>query len=167
MFNSLGLPHDRNSIDTKPGDGLKYIMLPHITNLHNIAWSPGSRNRMERLGARKDCLRDYTGSKNFDVYAFDNSYYHSLPGREWTAKAQCEVYLRDKDANVVTLYDICRNLQCETPQDDTYYFTAPALDGTSFILVRYCSYKFIDFFIFKNSLRPWQRISQRRMRTRY
>jgi len=135
LFNSLGLLHDVDSIDTKPGDGLKYIMSsPYHTKKRIIEWSQGSRNKIKGLWERKKCLRDSIRSESVDAYVIDNLRYHNLLGREWTAKAQCEVFLRDKDANVVTLHDICRILQCETPHD-TYYFAGPALDGMPFILI--------------------------------
>nr|XP_012220744.1 PREDICTED: A disintegrin and metalloproteinase with thrombospondin motifs 14-like isoform X3 [Linepithema humile] len=90
-------------------------------------WSECSRYIASRLWHTKPCLRDRT--KNLED-VFDHSRYQNLPGREWTAKAQCEVYFRDKDANVVSLLDICKTLECETPHKKGFYLTGPALDGT-------------------------------------
>nr|XP_012224546.1 PREDICTED: A disintegrin and metalloproteinase with thrombospondin motifs 3-like [Linepithema humile] len=104
-----------------------------------IAWSERSRNEIKRVWARRKCLRDHTKPKNLsDAYLFDSFIRYDLPGREWTAKTQCEVYLRDKNANVVTLYDICETLQCEVPYTNTYYFTGPALAGTHCALGMEC-----------------------------
>ncbi|XP_067208400.1 A disintegrin and metalloproteinase with thrombospondin motifs adt-2-like [Linepithema humile] len=128
----LGLTHD---IDLKPGSKYKYVMSEYHRNEILIAWSERSRNEIKKLWERKECFRSYKKPKNLsDAYLFDSSIRYSIPGREATAKAQCEVYLRDKNANVVTLHDICETLQCEVPHTNTYYFTGPALAGT------YCAF---------------------------
>jgi hypothetical protein len=47
-------------------------------------------------------------------------------------------------------HGIYQILQCEIPNKNTYYFTIPALDGTSFlikVIFKYCSFKFIDSFL--------------------
>nr|XP_012216562.1 PREDICTED: A disintegrin and metalloproteinase with thrombospondin motifs 7-like [Linepithema humile] len=123
----LGLKHDTKNA----GDKYEYIMAAYETNQSQIFWSEYSRTNMRWLFSTGywSCLRDHVEPEN-DAYLFENRSYHNLPGREWTAKAQCELFLRDKDANVVTLYDICQNLQCETPHKNTYHFTGPALAGT-------------------------------------
>lgn len=89
-------------------------------------WSDCSREIAEALPRTKDCLLD---ARNRSEPSFDHSRYRDLPGREWTAKRQCELLLRDKDANAVTLYQACQSLQCETPRRSGYYFAGPALDG--------------------------------------
>nr|XP_012235889.1 PREDICTED: A disintegrin and metalloproteinase with thrombospondin motifs 4-like [Linepithema humile] len=85
----------------------------------------------------KPCLRDHTRREIFKD-GLDHSRYHDLPGRDWTAKAQCQLFLRDKDANVVTLHDICQVLQCETPHENGYFFAGAALDGTHCALEKEC-----------------------------
>ncbi|XP_067208402.1 A disintegrin and metalloproteinase with thrombospondin motifs adt-2-like [Linepithema humile] len=128
----LGLTHDLSS---DPGDGYKYIMSEYATNEIQTVWSERSRNEIKNLWKIAFCLRDHVRSENLnDAYVFDNLIRYNLPGRKWTAKTQCEVYLRDKNANVVTLYDICETLQCEVFHTNRYYFTGPALAGT------YCAF---------------------------
>nr|XP_012234871.1 PREDICTED: A disintegrin and metalloproteinase with thrombospondin motifs 3-like [Linepithema humile] len=117
----LGMEHDSNQ-DEK----YQYIMSPR-GHQGQTTWSEHSRDIAEKLWYSEQCLRDYT--KNLED-AYDHSRYYDLPGREWTAKAQCEIYFRDKDANVVSLLDICKTLQCETPRKNEYYYTGPALEGT-------------------------------------
>nr|XP_012220743.1 PREDICTED: A disintegrin and metalloproteinase with thrombospondin motifs 2-like isoform X2 [Linepithema humile] len=121
----LGMEHDSDY--TKPCKTYKYIMSSYQFHQGQIAWSECSRDIASRLWHTKPCLRDRT--KNLED-VFDHSRYQNLPGREWTAKAQCEVYFRDKDANVVSLLDICKTLECETPHKKGFYLTGPALDGT-------------------------------------
>lgn len=63
----------------------------------------------------------------------DHSRFLDTPGRSYTAKKQCEILLRDKDAVMSTsqkLDTICYNLQCKTPHRSGYYHAGPALDGT-------------------------------------
>ncbi|KAL3288422.1 hypothetical protein HHI36_002868, partial [Cryptolaemus montrouzieri] len=63
----------------------------------------------------------------------DHSKFLDHPGQKYTAKQQCEILLRDKDAVVSPsqqLSTICYNLQCKTPHRSGYYFAGPALDGT-------------------------------------
>nr|XP_012224496.1 PREDICTED: A disintegrin and metalloproteinase with thrombospondin motifs 7-like [Linepithema humile] len=124
----LGLDHDT---DSKQKSGHKYVMSKFHSNENHVAWSEKSRNKIKGLWERKECLQNYKKSKSLsDAYLFDSFIRYDLPGREATAKAQCEVYLRDKNANVVTLHDICETLQCEVPHTNAYYFTGPALPGT-------------------------------------
>ncbi|XP_012221054.1 A disintegrin and metalloproteinase with thrombospondin motifs adt-2-like isoform X2 [Linepithema humile] len=120
----LGLKHD-----TIPCGIYEYIMSPAKLYQGQITWSECSRDVAENLWHRKQCLRDYTSSGNFEN-ALNHSRYHDLPGRQWTAKAQCEIFFRDEDANVASLLDICKTLQCETPHKKEYYLTGPALEGT-------------------------------------
>ncbi|XP_067213060.1 A disintegrin and metalloproteinase with thrombospondin motifs adt-2-like isoform X2 [Linepithema humile] len=118
-------------------DAYKYIMSSKQYSQGQITWSECSRGIAEKLWYEKDCLRDQTRPKrlgdtslSLGDTSLDHSRYHDLPGRKWTAKAQCEIYFRDKDANVVSLLDICKTLECETPHDNLYAFTGPALEGT-------------------------------------
>ncbi|XP_067213562.1 A disintegrin and metalloproteinase with thrombospondin motifs adt-2-like [Linepithema humile] len=121
----LGMRHDSDY--TKPCDTYKYIMSSRKFRQGQVTWSECSRNIAEKLWKTKKCLRDRT--KNLEN-AYDHARYKNLPGRQWSAKAQCEIFFRDKDANVVSLLDICQTLQCETPNKKGFYFTGPALEGT-------------------------------------
>nr|XP_012230657.1 PREDICTED: A disintegrin and metalloproteinase with thrombospondin motifs 19-like isoform X2 [Linepithema humile] len=111
-----------------------YLMSENWIKRGQATWSECSRNQIEELD--NECLRNQARSINLDdAYAFYHLRYHDLPGREWTAKAQCELYFRDHDANVVTLHDICHTLECEMPSmksdDKTSYNRIGApLDGT-------------------------------------
>ncbi|XP_067214583.1 A disintegrin and metalloproteinase with thrombospondin motifs adt-2-like isoform X3 [Linepithema humile] len=131
----LGMIHD--SEYEFPCDAYKYIMSSNQYYQGQVIWSECSRGIAEALWYKKDCLRDQTRPKrlgdtslSLGDTSLDHSRYHDLPGRKWTAKAQCEIYFRDKDANVVSLLDICKTLECETPHDNLYVFTGPALEGT-------------------------------------
>ncbi|XP_067213898.1 A disintegrin and metalloproteinase with thrombospondin motifs adt-2-like [Linepithema humile] len=124
----LGMRHDSDY--EIPCDAYKYIMSSDQYSQGQITWSECSRGIAEKLWYEKDCLRDQTKPKRLGDTSLDHSRYHDLPGRKWTAKAQCEIYFRDKDANVVSLFDICKTLECEMPHDNLYAFTGPALEGT-------------------------------------
>ncbi|XP_067204169.1 A disintegrin and metalloproteinase with thrombospondin motifs adt-2-like [Linepithema humile] len=125
----LGMRHDSVLCDYDKG-----IMSPNMGPVGFMGWSWCSRYTAEELWTTPKCLGDRTKSKD----AYDHSRYHDLPGREWTAKAQCEIFFRDKDANVVSLLDICKSLQCETPHKSRHYFTGPALEGTNCALKKEC-----------------------------
>ncbi|XP_067213551.1 A disintegrin and metalloproteinase with thrombospondin motifs adt-2-like isoform X2 [Linepithema humile] len=120
----LGMRHD-----SMPCDIHEYIMSPFKLKRGQITWSECSRGVAENLWHRKKCLRDRTRPANLGD-AYDHSCYDDLPGREWTAKAQCEIFFHDEDANVVSLLDICKTLECESPHYNLHSFTGPALEGT-------------------------------------
>ncbi|XP_012230576.1 A disintegrin and metalloproteinase with thrombospondin motifs adt-2-like [Linepithema humile] len=124
----LGMKHDSNYIN--PCNAYKYIMASEQYPQGQMTWSECSRDIAQKLWYEKDCLRDQTRPKRLGDTSLDHSRYHNLPGRKWTAKAQCEIYFRDKDANVVSLLDICKTLECETPLKNGHYITGPALEGT-------------------------------------
>ncbi|XP_067217200.1 A disintegrin and metalloproteinase with thrombospondin motifs 19-like isoform X2 [Linepithema humile] len=137
--NILGITEDKSYFTPNCADG-QYIMSNLKNFRHQRTWSECSRKTAKELWNTKPCLRDRTRTEDLDVTNdLDHSRYHEVPGREWTAKAQCELYLRDIDANVVTLHDICKILQCEL-----YYkykgnfFAGPALDGTYCALGKEC-----------------------------
>ncbi|XP_012220601.2 A disintegrin and metalloproteinase with thrombospondin motifs adt-2-like [Linepithema humile] len=129
----LGMVHDIEY--AIPCDTYKYIMSSHKLHQGQVTWSKCSRDTAKKLWNEKECLRDRTRQENL---AYDHSIYHDLPGREWTAKAQCEIYYRNKDADAVSLLDICKTLQCDTPQIKGYYFTGPAMEGTTCALGKEC-----------------------------
>lgn len=107
-------------------------MSSHSTRYGQPIWSECNSKNTKYLWNTKRCLRDRTKPVNYynDQSQFDYSPYNTLPGRKWTAKAQCEIFFRDEDANVVSLIDICKALQCETSKENgNSYFTGPALEG--------------------------------------
>nr|XP_012220755.1 PREDICTED: A disintegrin and metalloproteinase with thrombospondin motifs 2-like [Linepithema humile] len=120
----LGMQHDSDYM--LPCDKYKYIMSSFRLHQGQVTWSECSRDTVEKLWTAQKYFKDRTRS----IHEYDHSRYHDLPGREWTAKIQCEIYFRDNDANVVSLLDICKTLQCETPNKKGFYFTGPALEGT-------------------------------------
>lgn len=127
----MGMHHDSYG-NGCPKDG--YIMSASRGTRGETTWSDCSREAAEALPRTKACLLDARNSS--EEPSFDHSRYRDLPGREWTAKRQCELLLRDKDASAVTLYQMCQSLQCETPRRSGYYFAGPALDGTClFVLI--------------------------------
>lgn len=125
LLKSLGMHHDSTG-NTCPKDG--YIMSPSRGINGETAWSECSRDVVQNLPYTKPCLKDRPTSPTSG--RLDHSKFFNLPGREWTAKRQCEVLLRDKDATVATLYKVCESLQCKTLHRNGYYFAGPALDGT-------------------------------------
>nr|XP_012218082.1 PREDICTED: uncharacterized protein LOC105669606 isoform X1 [Linepithema humile] len=138
----VGLEFDKDPFESNKytdDNPIITVMSPYRYFRGYVTWSNHSRKQIEKLWERKPCLRYHTTSKNINnAYALDHSRYHDLPGREWTAKAQCELFLGDENANVVTLHDICQTLQCETPHNNQSYFAGPALDGTFCSLGKEC-----------------------------
>nr|XP_012214602.1 PREDICTED: A disintegrin and metalloproteinase with thrombospondin motifs 12-like [Linepithema humile] len=150
--NLLGLASDEEQIDEYMND--VSIMSRVRPYRENIIWSSKSRQEIKIQLEKKSCFRDNMKRKKLDDNDEDNnddydynwstsdifqdSQYYDLLGREWTAKAQCELFLRDKDANVVTYHDTCQNLQCETPQKNKFYFAGRALNGTYCALGKEC-----------------------------
>ncbi|XP_067203576.1 A disintegrin and metalloproteinase with thrombospondin motifs adt-2-like [Linepithema humile] len=134
LFKSLGMRDDSDPFHTTCPKG-EYIMTDWLYYRGQITWSECSRNSAKKLWRTKQCLLDRTRRENTeDPYALDHSRYHDLPGREWTVKAKCELFLQDNDANVVTLHDIYQVLQCKIFYKNKYFFAGPALDGT------YCAF---------------------------
>jgi hypothetical protein len=105
-----------------------YVMSPSRGTNGETQWSHCSAEVVAKLGWAK-CLQDSARpQKNLDHSRFLDS-----PGQIYTAKRQCEILLRDKDAVMSPnqqLSTICYNLQCKTPHRSGYYFAGPALDGT-------------------------------------
>ncbi|XP_012232663.2 A disintegrin and metalloproteinase with thrombospondin motifs adt-2-like isoform X1 [Linepithema humile] len=132
----LGMQHDTKQCEIF--NNYKYLMSPRMHYQGQRTWSMCSRNTAKLLWKTKECLRDNTRLENLADVALDHSRYHDLPGRKWTAKAQCELFFRDNDANVVTLLDICKTLECETPNKSKSYFTGSALEGTHCALGKEC-----------------------------
>ncbi|XP_018574479.1 A disintegrin and metalloproteinase with thrombospondin motifs adt-2-like [Anoplophora glabripennis] len=130
---NLGMHHD-NSGNSCPKEG--YIMSPSRGTNGETQWSTCSADVMAKLSWAK-CLQDSGKSpKNLD-----HSHFLDTPGQIFTAKRQCELLLRDKDATMLPhqeLSTICYNLQCKTPHRSGYYFAGPALDGTQCGKGKYC-----------------------------
>ncbi|KAI4500889.1 hypothetical protein M0802_004100 [Mischocyttarus mexicanus] len=131
---NLGMHHDSTG-NSCPKDG--YIMSPSRGVQGETIWSECSREVVRNLHKNKVCLLDKSTLK-VNQY-LDHARYFDLPGKVWNAKKQCEVFLRDKDATVVTQeHEICQALQCKTPHRSGYYFAGPALDGTKCAIGREC-----------------------------
>ncbi|KAK2583028.1 hypothetical protein KPH14_009070 [Odynerus spinipes] len=130
---NLGMHHDSTG-NSCPKDG--YIMSPSRGVQGETIWSECSREVVRALARNKPCLLDKS-TLQVDK-SLDHARFLDLPGREWTAKKQCEVLLRDKEATVATLHQACQALQCKTPHRSGYYFAGPALDGTYCAAEREC-----------------------------
>lgn len=118
--------HHDSTDNTCSKDG--YIMSPSRGTHGETTWSECSRDIAQKLSYTKSCLKDRPSLQTSN--RLDHTRYLNLPGREWNAKKQCEILLRDKDATVATLYRVCEALQCKTPHRSGYYFSGPALDGS-------------------------------------
>ncbi|XP_008553570.1 A disintegrin and metalloproteinase with thrombospondin motifs adt-2 [Microplitis demolitor] len=122
---NLGMHHDSTG-NSCSRDG--YIMSPSRGTQGETIWSSCSREVALDLPRTKPCLLDKNLNK-FDK-TLDHSKFLTLPGRTWTAKRQCELLLRDKDADAVSLTNACQSLSCKSPHRSGYYFAGPALEGT-------------------------------------
>ncbi|CAH0551239.1 unnamed protein product [Brassicogethes aeneus] len=130
---NLGMHHDSTGNNCLK-DG--FIMSPSRGTNGETTWSSCSANVMSNLNWA-DCLTDWGSGPKL----LDHSKFSDTPGRFYTAKRQCEILLRDRDAIMSPnqqLNTICYNLQCKTPNRSGYYFAGPALDGTQCGLKQYC-----------------------------
>ncbi|XP_057670635.1 A disintegrin and metalloproteinase with thrombospondin motifs adt-2-like [Diorhabda carinulata] len=130
---NLGMHHD--SIGNNcPKEG--YIMSPSRGTNGETQWSTCSASVMAKLGWAQ-CLEDSPKTnKNYD-----HNKLLGIPGQKYTAKQQCEILLRDKDATILSSQDqstICYNLHCKTPHKSGHYFAGPALEGTQCGNGKYC-----------------------------
>lgn len=132
---NLGMSHDSVG-NSCPKEG--YVMSPSRGTNGETQWSYCSAEVVSKLSWAK-CLQDSAKpTKNLDHSKFLNN-----PGQVFTAKQQCEILLRDKDAVVSPqqeLSTICYNLQCKTPHRSGYYFAGPALEGTECDYKKVCNY---------------------------
>lgn len=75
------------------------------------------------------CLEDKPNPpKDLDPWKF-----HGYPGVSFTAKDQCEILLRDRQAFAFVSgpqSSVCDNLHCRTPKRPGFFFAGPALSGT-------------------------------------
>ncbi|EFA07053.2 A disintegrin and metalloproteinase with thrombospondin motifs adt-1 [Tribolium castaneum] len=130
---NLGMHHDSVG-NSCPKEG--YVMSPSRGTNGETQWSRCSAEVVSKLSWAK-CLHDSSRPPK----QLDHSRFLDSPGQVYTAKKQCEILLRDKDAVVAPNQDlttICFNLQCKTPHRSGYYFAGPALDGTECGKKRYC-----------------------------
>lgn len=119
--------HHDSSGNSCPKDG--YIMSPSRGTKGETQWSSCSADVMSNLGWA-ECLTDAPNKYEKEL---DHTQFLNTPGQFYTAKKQCEILLRDKDAIVLPsqkLDQICHNLQCKTPHRSGFYHAGPALDGT-------------------------------------
>ncbi|KAL0279016.1 UNVERIFIED_CONTAM: hypothetical protein PYX00_000661 [Menopon gallinae] len=134
MGHNIGMHHDSTG-NNCPKEG--YIMSPSRGTNGETVWSSCSANVVSTMTSTK-CLDDSPHSpvKNFDHMKYDNN-----PGQIWRAKKQCELLIRDHDAELFNpdrLEDICENLQCKTPHRSGFYFAGPALQGTDCGTNKWC-----------------------------
>ncbi|KAF5301353.1 hypothetical protein FQA39_LY10751 [Lamprigera yunnana] len=132
---NLGMNHDGTKNDC-PKDG--YIMSASRGDTGEAQWSSCSAQVMTTLKTAK-CLHDYTGVLNSN---FDHTRFKDVPGLTYTAKKQCEILLKDKDAVVSPhqkVNEICYSLECKTPHRSGTYHSGPALEGTYCGKEMYCS----------------------------
>lgn len=132
---NLGMHHD-SSGNSCPKEG--YVMSPSRGTNGETQWSSCSAEIMAKLSSWAKCLFD---SNNVPKKNLDHNRYLDEPGRSFTAKKQCEILLRDKNAVVASnqkLDTICYNLQCKTPRRSGFYHAGPALEGTECGWGRYC-----------------------------
>lgn len=121
--------HHDSSGNSCPKDG--YIMSPSRGTNGETLWSHCSADVVKNLNWAK-CLFDVPTKK--PAKDLDQAKFLDSPGQKFSAKKQCEVLLKDRDANILPsqeLNTICYNLQCKTPHRSGYYFSGPALEGTA------------------------------------
>ncbi|XP_011502685.1 PREDICTED: A disintegrin and metalloproteinase with thrombospondin motifs 7 [Ceratosolen solmsi marchali] len=126
IAHNLGMQHDSTGNDC-PRDG--YIMSPSRGTEGESQWSSCSRLVASSLATSKACLLDGS-DEPVDHRLEHEGRYGSRPGRTWTAKHQCELLLRDREAVADSLEEICRALRCRSPSRTGFYLAGPALDGT-------------------------------------
>ena len=102
----------------------------------SMQWSSNEIYQMQSFADKKHCLRDYPKPKNLNCSKWSTDTSNSvesyeLPGRTYNAKQQCMFLLGDENANVVTLHDVCKDLQCEIHYDNKSYFFGRPLNGMS------------------------------------
>lgn len=93
MICSIGMHHD-STHNNCPKEG--YIMSPSRGTNGETLWSTCSAEVAKSMGWAK-CLED---SPPKPQKGLDHAKYENLPGVYWGAKRQCEVLLRDKDAEI-------------------------------------------------------------------
>lgn len=77
------------------------------------------------------CLNDRPSQPADDMDPWGK--FSGYPGISYTAKDQCEILLRDKDAVEFIngqQSSVCENLHCRSPNRSGFFFAGPALQGT-------------------------------------
>lgn len=124
---NLGMHHDGSS-NYCPKEG--FIMSPSRGTSGEVSWSSCSSQVMQTLQS-KECLQDMPKKKTSTM---NHSKFNENPGRIWDAKKQCEILLRDTQAEVWTVENgesICLILRCQSKNHPgKVYISGPALDGT-------------------------------------
>ncbi|CRL02070.1 CLUMA_CG015294, isoform A [Clunio marinus] len=124
---NLGMSHDSTG-NSCSKDG--FVMSPSRGTQGETTWSPCSALIIRRLDWAK-CLFDKPTESVTDL---DPWVYSGYPGISYTAKDQCEILLRDRDAYVFDKgqpFSICNNIHCRTPHRPGFFFAGPALQGTA------------------------------------
>lgn len=117
--------HDSSGNDC-PKNG--FIMSPSRGDVGETQWSRCSRDVALELAVTKSCLLH--GSIHQPPELDHSAVHAESPGRHWTAKRQCEILLRDREAFVDGLQNACQALRCRSPKRSELYLAGPALDGT-------------------------------------
>ncbi|CAH1393194.1 unnamed protein product [Nezara viridula] len=123
---SLGMHHDGYTNDC-PKEG--FIMSPSRGVFGETLWSRCSAEIMNTLDTWATCLYD-TAEVNNEL---DHRKFGETPGLVWNLKKQCELLLKDKDADIYSTgneEDVCQNVQCRTPHRAGFYYSGPAVEGT-------------------------------------
>ncbi|XP_037070906.1 A disintegrin and metalloproteinase with thrombospondin motifs adt-2-like [Pollicipes pollicipes] len=75
--------------------------------------------------------------------------FHERPGQVFDAYDQCQLLLKDKDAELFSVRNLpesCERIKCKSPNRIGYYYAGPALEGTFCGNKRWC---------ISGSCRPW------------
>ncbi|XP_026677064.1 A disintegrin and metalloproteinase with thrombospondin motifs adt-1-like, partial [Diaphorina citri] len=130
---NLGMHHDGSS-NYCPKEG--FIMSPSRGTSGEVSWSSCSSQVLQTLQT-KDCLLDKPRKMSSTM---NHSKFNEHPGKVWGAKKQCEVLLRDTEAEVWSVENgesICTILRCHNKKNPgKLYVSGPALDGTECALGR-------------------------------
>jgi len=140
IAHNLGLSHD-SSGNSCTAEG--YIMSPSRGLRGESEWSTCSASQLSyRLTtAEVNCLDDFP-SGSFPDY--NHNKYGDKPGQMWNADDQCRILLRDRHAymhytSAASLEEACYSMTCKTPNRDGYFYSGPALSGTSCGSSKWCS----------------------------
>ncbi|CAB3240453.1 unnamed protein product [Arctia plantaginis] len=127
----LGMHHDGTG-NSCARDG--YIMSPSRGTNGEASWSTCSARVAAEL-RWATCLLDGAEEDDQDIPSeLQHERFGGAPGAVWSAKKQCEVLLRDKDAVATpagAVPEHCSQLACRTPHRAGFYYAGPALPGTS------------------------------------
>ncbi|XP_022908374.2 A disintegrin and metalloproteinase with thrombospondin motifs adt-1-like [Onthophagus taurus] len=118
---NLGMHHDGTKNTCLPNG---FIMSASRGTSGETQWSSCSADVMEKL-KKKKCLQDV------GLTTFDHSKFFETPGRLYSPKKQCELFLsNEKSYAVEDQSEICQTLKCTLPGKAEIYSSGPPLDGT-------------------------------------